>query len=685
MLAQALLNPKSILVVGGSNNVDHLGGSVLKNLIDCGFDGELCVLNPKRERVQGLRSYSAPEEVPRIELAIFAIPAGEIYPIMESLIEQKGTRAFLVYSAGFSELNEEGKQLEKDILELVEQTGSTLLGPNNIGMVNTNYAGIFTKPIPKLDPNGVDFVSGSGATAVFTLEAARQTGLTFNSLITVGNSAQIGIEEVLEHWDETHSEGQGSQVKMIYMETVRKPRKFLKHCISLRQKGCRIVGLKSGSTAKGSEAAASHTGAMASPDLFVQALLDKAGVIRCHSRYALVTIAGLLQLTKEPVTKIAVITHAGGPGVILTDHLVRNGLDVPTLETRHKKYLKDLLNPGAAVGNPIDLLATGNADQLRQVIEYCDEKVEQVDAIAVIFGSPGLGSVHEAYQVIRKKMFACHKPLFPVLPSVVNLKDEIDAFVKEGHIAFFDESLLGRGLGKIAKTPVPGNKAADLPQETIDRIKSHISQLPSGFLEDREAFKLIQLLGIETPTQIFINLDQQIQVLPSNMRYPVAVKATGILHKTDQKALELNVLSDNELADAQKRLSKLPGANGLMIQEMHQGTELYVGSKSIPDFPPLVVFGAGGIFLESFRDITQALAPVDPEEAIARINSLKVNAVLKGARGHAAIDLEGYANIISSISQLICIAPRIAELDLNPLMAGPHGITAVDVRIRLGA
>lgn len=683
MLSQALLNPKSILVVGGSNNVDHLGGSVLKNLIDCGFDGELCVLNPKRERVQGLRSYSAPQEVPRIELAIFAIPAGEIYPIMRILIEQKGTRAFLVYSAGFSELNEEGKRLEKDILELMEQTGSTLLGPNNIGMVNTNYAGIFTKPIPKLDPKGVDFVSGSGATAVFTLEAARQTGLTFNSLITVGNSAQIGIEEVLEHWDETHAEGQGSQVKMIYMEAVRKPRKFLKHCTSLRQKGCRIVGLKSGSTSKGSEAAASHTGAMASPDLFVQALLDKAGVIRCHSRYALVAIAGLLQLTKESVTKIAVITHAGGPGVILTDHLVRNGLDVPTLEIQHKEYLKDLLNPGAAVGNPIDLLATGNADQLRQVIEYCDEKVEQVDAIAVIFGSPGLGSVHEAYQVIRSKMFACHKPLFPVLPSVVNLKDEIDAFVNEGHIAFFDESLLGRGLGKIAKTPVPVKKNADLPQETVKRIKSKISGLPSGFLEDREAFKLIQLLGIETPTQIFINLDQQIRVLPSNMRYPVVVKATGILHKTDQKALELNINSDKELAAAQSRLARLPGANGLMVQEMCQGTELYVGSQSIPDYPPLVVFGAGGIFLESFRDITQALAPIDPDEAVAQIKSLKINTVLKGARGRAAIDLDRYANIISLISQLICIAPRIVELDLNPLIAGPEGITAVDVRIRL--
>lgn len=685
MLTQALLNPNSILVVGGSDNVDHLGGSVLKNLIDHDFQGELFVLNPKRDRVQGLRSYSTPEKVPAVELAIFAIPAAGIYPVMNTLIEQKGTRAFLVYSAGFSELNEEGKRLENEILELVEESGSILLGPNNIGLVNTNYAGIFTKPVPKLDPQGVDFVSGSGATAVFTLEAARQTGLTFNSLITVGNSAQIGIEEVLEHWDETHIEGKGSQVKMVYMETVRKPEKFLKHCVSLRKKGCRIVGLKSGSTPKGSEAAASHTGAMASPDLFVQALLDKAGVIRCHSRYALVTIAGLLQLSKDPVTSLAVITHAGGPGVILTDHLVRNGLEVPTFQGGHRETLKGLLNPGAAVGNPIDLLATGTADQLREVIEYCDEVVEQVDGIVVIFGSPGLGSVHEAYEVIKSKMRTCQKPLFPVLPSVVNLKDEIDHFVKEGHIAFFDESLLGRGLGKIAVTPVPIKSIPELLPKAVQEISSLISRLPSGFIEDRDAFKLIEFLGIKSPAQIFLDLGQHIEVLPSNMSYPIVMKATGILHKTDQKALELNISSDKELGDAQRRLAQLPGATGLMLQEMSQGTELYIGSQSIPNYPPLIVFGAGGIFLESFRDITQALAPIDPAEAETRIKSLKIHTVLKGSRGRAAVDIEKYAHIISLISQLVCIAPRIVELDLNPLIAGAQDITAVDVRIRLGS
>ena len=460
-------------MVGGSNNLDHLGGSVLRNLLDQGYDGELMVLNPRRASVQGVRSYSDPEDLPEVELAIFAIPAEAIYPIVECLIDQNITRAFIVYSAGFSELDEKGRRMEEKLLKLVKKSGSVMLGPNNIGMSNRNYAGVFTKPVPKLEAGGVDFVSGSGATAVFTLEAAKRTGLTFNSLISVGNSAQIGIEEVLAHWDETYTDGVSSRVKMLYMETIKNPKKFMKHSISLRQKGCSLVALKSGVTKKGSEAAASHTGAMASPDIFVQALLDKSGVIRCHSRYALITIAGLLQLSASKASRFAIITHAGGPAVILTDHLEKNGLDVPTLDARHRTVIRGLLNPGAAVSNPIDLLATGTAEQLEAVIDYCETQVDEVDGIVVIFGSPGLGSVTRAYEVIHQKSVSCTKPLFPVLPSVVNLEEEIEHFVNRGHIGFFDESLLGRGLGKVASVPDPrplAHRPELIEKEQIEKV-----------------------------------------------------------------------------------------------------------------------------------------------------------------------------------------------------------------------
>lgn len=683
MLPSELLDPKSILVVGGSTRLDHLGGSVLKNLLDQGYSGELLVMNPNRDLVQGVRSYRRVEDVPGAELAIFAIPAAQIRPIMETLIRSKGTRAFIVYSAGFSELNEEGRVMEQELLSLVNENGCSLLGPNHIGMLNQNYAGIFTKPVPRLDPKGVDYVSGSGATAVFTVEAAKRTGLTFNSLITVGNSAQIGIEEVLEHWDEAYVPGKSSRVKMLYLETVRNPRKFLKHAISLRSKGCSLVALKSGSTEKGSAAAASHTGAMASPDLFVQALLDRSGVIRCHSRYALVTIAGLLQLSEKTVRSFAVITHAGGPAVILTDHLEQNGLDVPTLNESHRAVLEALLNPGASVANPIDLLATGSAEQLDQVIEYCDREMDEVDGLVVIFGSPGLGSMKEAYEVIHQKAISCRKPLFPVLPSVVNLEQEIEEFTEKGHIAFFDESLLGRGLGKIASVRQPVMEEPRLDETLRAGIEELIATLPDGFLPADKSFELLDLLGIPVARPAMLPAGEVIDTAPNGLNYPLVVKATGILHKTEQNAVALNINTSRELEEACRRLGSIQGANGLMVQEMLTGTEVYIGSKRIPGYPPLVMFGAGGIFVEVLRDVKSVLGPVGPDYVWGLARELKSYKILEGTRGRAGIDMAAFANTVSILSALVNEIPRIAELDINPLMADPGGVTAVDVRIRL--
>ena len=683
MLPSQLTNPKSILVVGGSDNLDHLGGSVLKNLLDQGYKGELMVLNPKRTIVQGIRSYKDTAEVPDVELAIFAIPAGAIYPVMKALIDDNVTRAFLVYSAGFSELDEEGRRLENKLLELVNQSGSVLLGPNNIGMANRNFAGVFTKPVPKLDPGGVDFVSGSGATAVFTLEAARCTGLTFNSLITVGNSAQIGIEEVLAHWDQTYVKGESSRVKMLYMESLKNPEKFLKHSISLRQKGCSLVALKSGITEKGSAAAASHTGAMASPDIFVQALLDKAGVIRCHSRYALITIAGLLQLSDAPVSRFAVITHAGGPAVILTDHLEKNGLDVPTLSDHQISYIKGMLNPGAAASNPIDLLATGTAEQLEAMIDYCDTQVDEVDAIVVIFGSPGLGSVSRAYEVIHQKSISCTKPLFPVLPSVVNLEKEIDQFVNKGHIAFFDESLLGRALGKVASVGDPREVLyeADLIEKgEIDKL---VAGAPEGFLSAGDSFDIIRHSGIQVAQPVLISRDDKITSLPTGMKYPLVMKATGILHKTEKNAVALDLRSLQELQEAQLRLAETEGCKGLLIQQMTEGTEVYIGAKRIDGYPPLVLFGAGGIFIEVLQDIKSTLSPVDADQVMKLLRGLKSYRILEGIRGQQGIDLEAFAQAVVRVAALVNAVPRIRELDINPLMAGPDSLVAVDVRIRL--
>ena len=261
MLHSKLINPKSIVVVGASNNIHTPGGRVLKNLKDHQFKGNLIAVNPKEKEVQGIKCFQNVKDIPKTDVAIIAIAAKFTLDTIKILSEEKNTKGFIIFSAGFSEKDEAGAKLEKEIVACIDKVGGTLLGPNNIGLINQNYAGVFTTPIPKLNKNGADFISGSGATAVFILEAAQATGLSFSSVYSVGNSAQIGVEDVLEYLDKTFDAKNSSKVKLLYIESIDNPQKLLKHASSLINKGCKIAAIKAGSSDAGSRAASSHTGA----------------------------------------------------------------------------------------------------------------------------------------------------------------------------------------------------------------------------------------------------------------------------------------------------------------------------------------------------------------------------------------------------------------------------------------
>nr|NQU89173.1 CoA-binding protein [Bacteroidota bacterium] len=269
MVTRELIDPKSIVVVGGSNDITKPGGKILKNLIDSGYQGKLYVSNPKESEVQGIKSYRKLDALPEVELAILAIAAKYTLQTIEYLAYVKGTKAFIIISAGFSEESEEGRVLEQKIVDVVDSVKGSLIGPNCIGVLTPNHASVFTEPIPKLNPQGIDFISGSGATAVFIMESAIPKGLTFNSVFSVGNSAQMGVEEILEYLDDTYDPATGSKVKLLYIENIDKPNKLLLHASSLIRKGCRIAAIKAGSSEAGSRAASSHTGALASPDVAV--------------------------------------------------------------------------------------------------------------------------------------------------------------------------------------------------------------------------------------------------------------------------------------------------------------------------------------------------------------------------------------------------------------------------------
>jgi acetyltransferase len=482
MLARELTEPRSIAVIGGSNNLNKPGGKILQNLLQGSFSGELYVVNPGEERVQGVISYPDPGALPQTDLAILAIAARHCEEAVEILAREKGTKGFIILSAGFGEESDEGARLEGRIAAMVASAGGNLIGPNCIGLINQQYQGVFTSPVPPLDPKGCDFISGSGATAVFIMEAGIPNGLTFSSVYSVGNSAQTGVEDVLQHLDETYDPASSSKVKLLYIENIDKPDLLLKHASSLMRKGCRIAAIKAGTSDAGSRAASSHTGALASPDIAVDALFRKAGIVRCHSRAELVSVASVFMHPELKGKRLAVISHAGGPAVMLTDALSEGGLEVPPLTGPAADKLLEKLNPGSSVANPIDFLATGTAEQLGCIIDFCEHECEEIDGMIVIFGSPGLFSVHDVYLLLHEKMLTCSKPIFPVLPSVVNGKDEIEEFLSYGRINFPDEVSLGKSLARIYHTPRFNSVDDVRPELENNGIRNVIDAAGNGYL-----------------------------------------------------------------------------------------------------------------------------------------------------------------------------------------------------------
>ncbi|MBW6500857.1 MAG: acetate--CoA ligase family protein [Bacteroidales bacterium] len=683
MINDKLINPASIVVVGGSEDLFKPGGKVLRNIIESNFDGNLYVVNPKQDLVQGIVSYRDPDQLPQVDLAILAIQAGLCLPVVETLIRQKNTRAFIIISAGFSESGEEGRKLEEVIARIIDEADGCLIGPNCIGVITPRYSGVFTTPVPRLNSRGCDFVSGSGATAVFIFESALPKGLTFASVYSVGNSAQTGIEEVLEYWDETYVPGISSPVKLIYVESISNPDKLLHHASSLIRKGCFIAGIKAGITEAGSRAASSHTGAMASSDSAVEALFRKAGIVRCTGREEMTTVASVFFHKPLKGRNIAIITHAGGPAVMLTDALAAGGMNIPLITGEDHDKLLAMMNPGASAVNPIDMIATATEEQLSNVIDYVDRSLPSIDGMTVIFGSNGLNDMMEIYDLLHRKILECNKPLYPILPSVSSSRAELEYFMGKGNINFPDEVVLGRALTKISNTPYPADEKIFLENIDIPLIRKIIDNTGSGYLEPSVIQQLLKAAEIPFVEEVVITNRRRLAVTAERMGYPLALKVVGPVHKSDVGGVTLNIRSKKHLEAEFARMKRIRGVKGVMVQKMLSGTELFIGAKYEPRFGHVILCGLGGIFVEVLGDVSSGLAPLTFREAESMIRSLKGYRIIKGTRGKPGINEKIFAEIIVRLSSLLRFATEIKEMDLNPLIGGPDGITVVDARIRV--
>ena len=690
MINQQLLNPGSIVVIGGSNNVHKPGGAIVRNIKNGGFGGDLHIVNPKEDEVQGIRAFHDVKDIPQTELAVLVVAAKFCPDYVDYLCAEKGVRAFVIISAGFGEETKEGAVLEQRILDTCKKYGAALIGPNCIGLLNRNHHSVFTPPIPNLSPQGVDFVSGSGATAVFILESAVIKGLQFNSVWSIGNGKQIGIEDVLQYMDDHFNAETDSKVKLLYIENISNPDKLLFHAGNLIRKGCRIAAIKAGSSESGSRAASSHTGAIASSDSAVEALFRKAGIVRCYSREELTTVGCIFTLPELKGKNFAIVTHAGGPGVMLTDALSKGGLIVPKIEGPAAEELKTKLFPGSSVANPIDFLATGTAEQLGMIIDYCENQFDHIDAIAVIYGTPGLTQLYEAYDVLDKKIRECKKPIFPVLPSLHTAGPEVEEFLKKGHVNFSDEVTLATALSQVMNTPPPAPLEVQLYGLDITGLHKIIYRetnrlkfegLERGYVAPDVVREILSCAGIPLVPELCSTSKEELIAFAEKVGYPVVAKVVGPVHKSDVGGVALNIRTAEHLALEFDRMMKIQDATGVMVQKMLKGTELFIGAKYEERFGHVVLCGLGGIFVEVLKDVSSGLAPLSYAEAYSMIHSLRGYKILKGTRGQKGINEQKYAEIIVRLSTLLRFATEIKEMDLNPLLADENDVVAVDARI----
>lgn len=683
MINKELINPQSIVVVGASNNLIKPGGSALYNIINGTFKGNLYAVNAKGGNIQGLEAYTSINDIPQTDLAVISIPARSCVSTVEYLAKEKGVKAFIIFSAGFSEESPEGAELEKQLLDVVNKAGVAMIGPNCSGYFNTNHQCIFTKPIPKLDPKGVDIISSSGGTITYIIESAMRIGLQFNSAWSIGNSAQVTVEDILEELDNHFDINIHPRIKLLYLEKIADPDRLLKHSASLIYKGCYIAAIKSGTSESGSRAASSHTGAIASSDLAVEALFRKAGIIRCYSREELANVAAVLSLKELKGKNLAIVSQAGGPAVILTDALSHGQIDVPEMAPELAAQLKEQLLPGAAVSNPIDIIGTGTGEHMGLVIDFCEKNFKEIDGIAVIYGNPGVTDVAKAYEILDEKIRTCSLPIYPILPSVIAAVQEMDEFVEKGHVNFTDEYALANALSKVVQRTQPTVKPMEDLGIDIAKIRSIIDETSDGYIESKYIQQLFDAAGIPRVHEMVTANKEEAIAFANKVDYPVVAKCVGPVHKSDVGGVVLNIRSDEHLALEFDRLMNIPDTHSVMIQPMLSGQELFIGAKYEPKFGHIILCGLGGIFVEILKDVASGLAPLSFNEARSMVQSLRAYKIIQGARGQKGLNEDLFVEIIVRLSILLRHATEIKEMDINPLLANDKTVIAVDARIRV--
>lgn len=694
-MLESLLYPNSIAVMGASRTAGKVGYAVTTNLIKGGFEGEIVPVNPSGGELMGQKIYTSLDEYGKdIDMGVIAVPTKGVKDAVLSCL-RAGAKAIVVITAGFKEVDEEGALLEKEIAELCRSRGARLMGPNCLGVMNTHHKmdATFANYMPQ--PGGISVLSQSGAlgTAILDWAQARKMGLA--TLLSIGNKADLDETDFLAAF----ADDDKTKVIVGYLESILSGDEFVRTAESVAQIKP-VVILKAGTTAAGSKAASSHTGALAGADIAYGAAFKRAGVIRAETFEALFDYATALAMQPLPKgDRVAIITNAGGPGIMAADAVEHAGMHVASLHPDTADALREKLPAAASVGNPIDVLGDAGAERYAQAVEAAQSD-PTVDAIIVILTPQAMTQPLETARAIAAKANG-EKPLLAAFmggADVMPAREELVA----AHLPDYPSperaaAALKAMVDYAAWRLRPPRIVTRFPvnRRRVERIISRQLRTGRAYMGEARAKEILRAYDFTVPEGRLVTSVEEAMEMAPRIGYPLAMKIVSpdIIHKSDVGGVKLNLNSPQDVADAYElmmlRISRrMPDAvlEGVYLEHMvSRGREVILGMTRDPQFGPMLMFGLGGIFVEVMKDVTFHLAPITQDEAMQMLMGTRSYTLLTGVRGQEGVNLAAIGEALQRISQLVTDFPQIEELDINPFIVGGMGqdSVAADARIQL--
>jgi acetyl coenzyme A synthetase (ADP forming)-like protein len=692
----AIFRPRSVAVIGASRSHGTLGGDLFHNLIAHEFCGPVYPVNRAASEVQSVRAYRSIVDVPEtVDLAVIAVPKSEVLAVVDEC-GHKGVKAVVVITAGFAEVGPSGAAAQAEILRVVRRHGMRMVGPNCLGVINTDpdvrLAATFGHASP---PAGnVSFCSQSGALGLAILDYARQLGIGMRHFVSVGNKADVSTNDLLEYWEHDAP----TKVILLYVEAFGNPRKFLE--IARRVSRTKpVLAVKSGRSLAGARAARTHTGALAGTDAAIEALLLQAGVVRTGTLEELFDAAQLLATQPPPAgPRVAILTNAGGPAIMLSDACEGRGMRVGPLSETTTRALRESLSPDASVANPVDMVAGADAEAYDEALPLLAGD-PAVDAVVVLYVPTGRADPLDVARAVCRARDYTTKPILTCFMGT-HAVEPARTLLNEGGIPTyaFPESC---AVALDAALRYTRSRARPLP-ETVSPPAAAPAALPDHPLAPRwlardEVLLLLGKCGITSPESAIVHGAQEAVALAERLGFPVALKIVSdqIAHKTEVGGVRLG-LGDGEAVlrafrQMDGRLSELGKralVSGFEVQKMAPpGVETLVGISTDPSVGPLVAFGIGGINAEIWKDVVFRVQPISQGDAEEMLRQLRGAQLLEGFRGAPPVDRAALVRVLLAISRLVDERPEILELDINPLvaLADGRGVIAVDARVLVRA